>query len=1122
MKKVILFFPFLIAVQLISAQQKPTAKDPLLSDFQTPPNTAKPRVWWHWMNGNITKDGVEKDLLWMHRSGIGGFQNFDAAMATPQIVEKRLAYMTPAWIDVFKRTAKLADSLKLEMAIAGSPGWSESGGPWVEPKDGMKKLVWAELLVRGNSKISIQVPAIPTTTGPIQNIPYTATMEEVDPNKPIAVFSKSIAVIAYKLHENDIPLSELNPEISSSGGKFTVTQLSDGDLATTSPLPVVDKGLAWIQFKFPKPTTIKAVTIVGGGEPGTFGFGGSEKDARTLWSSNDGTNFEKVCILEAGNLPQLSVNIPITTATYFKVTFKNPPKPADFSAIMGGPTSEAKAPTATNIAELVLHTATRIHKLEEKSGIVGVSGVPLDMRIWKTIDSKETVDAKNIIDLTNSVDKNGILNWTAPAGIWKIVHFGYSLQGIVNHPASPEATGLEVDKLDPIAINKYFENYLNQYKKATGGLMGTNGGLQYMVTDSYEAGSQNWTNNMASEFEKRRGYSLFKWLPVLTGTIITSSEASENFLWDLRKTISEMVAEYHYDNLTTILAKYGMKRYTESHESGRALIADGMEIKRKASIPMSAMWTPNAFINQNDQTGYVADIRESASVAHLYGQNLVAAESFTALGIMGAAWSYSPAILKPTADLELASGLNRFVVHTSVHQPVDDKFPGLGLGPFGQWFNRHETWAEQAKAWTGYLSRSSYLLQQGKFVADILYYYGEDNNITSLFKTKLPAIPKGYNYDFVNADALTHILTVKNNSIQTASGMQYKVLVLDENAKQMTLPVAKAIYELVQNGATVIGPKPTGNPSLADNAAEYKKIIEALWGGDATEKTVGKGKVILGSVSADQMQKLAISPDFSANDANANLLYVHRKLNNRDIYWINNRKAQEENVEVNCRVSGKTVEIWHAENGKSEKASYSFDGKQTKVSLHLDANDAVFLIFKEPTTVSSYKKPATATTTLVELKNKWTVNFQKDRGAPASIEMNELKSLTENENPGVKYFSGLATYSSKLNVKTEWLNKGSLVLNLGAVKELAEIWINGKLIGTSWRAPYKIELGNALHAGENQLEIKVANLWVNRLIGDQQPGVEKKIGYTTMPFFTAKSALLKSGLMGPVSLESIQ
>ena len=359
-----------------------------------------------------------------------------------------------------------------------------------------------------------------------------------------------------------------------------------------------------------------------------------------------------------------------------------------------------------------------------------------------SVSASDVINKKEVIDLTSKMQPDGKLNWTPPAGHWIILRLGYSLTGKKNHPASPEATGLEVDKLSAEHCKAYFENYLDQYKDATGGLMGKKG-LQYMITDSWEAGTLNWTDSMMIDFKNRRGYDMIPWLPVLTGHIVESAEASDSFLWDFRKTIADLTAENHYDQLTTLLHERGMGRYTESHEGGRALVADGMEVKRKADIPMSATWTPQIVGSNDISTVYKADVRESASVAHIYGQNLVAAESMTAYGTP---WAWSPELLKPTADMELASGVNRFVIHCSVHQPVFDKIPGLGLGPYGQWFTRHETWAEQAWAWTTYLARNSYMLQQGKFVADVAYFYGEDNNITALFGDKLPDVPSGYNY----------------------------------------------------------------------------------------------------------------------------------------------------------------------------------------------------------------------------------------------------------------------------------------------------------------------------------------------------------------------------------------
>lgn len=1121
--KILISITLLISMGLALVNFTSVSKEgnDLLSGFQNPNNAAQPRVWWHWMNGNISKDGIKKDLLWMKRSGIGGFQNFDAALMTPQIVEKRLTYMTPEWQDAFRFTTKLSDSLKLEMAIAGSPGWSESGGPWVKPEDGMKKVVWTEARVKGGTK-NIKVAQPSGITGPFQNIPKQPEFGEPVDQSKLSVFYRDVAVVAFKLPAADKSLSELGAVVTASGGNFSLAQLTDGDLGKTSLLPRDEKiGYAWIQFAFAKPQTIKAVTMVGGGEPGMFGQGAAAADSRTLETSTDGVNFKAVCHIPPGAILQQTIAIPVTTAKYFRITVKNPPEQMNAMAAMVGINAPPVTPPGTEIAEVVLHPAARINRFEEKDAFAPAT----ELYAKATATTNDIVAEKDIIDLTGKLSADGTLNWTAPAGEWKVVRFGYSLLGIDNHPASPEATGPEVDKLDPVAIKNYFDNYLDQYKNATGGLMGNKGGLQFMVTDSWEAGAQNWTGNLPQEFQKRRGYSLIPWMPVLTGQVIKSAEASEQFLFDFRRTLSDLVAEYHYDGLTKILAEHGMKRYSESHESGRALIADGMEVKRTAAVPMAAMWTPNLMMNGGDQTGYEADIRESASVAHIYGQNLVAAESLTAFGIGGSAWSYCPENLKPTADLELASGLNRFVIHCSPHQPVDDKIPGLGLGPFGQWFTRHETWANQAKAWTEYLSRSSYMLQQGKFVADVIYYYGEDNNITALFGKKLPAIPEGYNYDFVNADALKNMLSVKEGKIVTPSGMSYRLLVLDANSQQMSLPVLRKIAELVAAGAIVAGPKPVKSPSLSDNPIEFKKLVNTLWGTGTGVQTINKGKVYAGQSAAEVLKALTIAPDFEYTkpQVNTNLMYVHRATPEGEIYWVNNRNDRVENLDATFRVEGKTAEIWHPETGKTESASYSIKNGQTTVSLHLEPNDAIFVVFQKKAQGLSLTIPAKTETQVSTIEGPWEVSFQADRGAPAKTSFEKLTAWNDNADSGIKYFSGTGTYSKTIEAPESWFKSGEqLWLDLGEVKNLAEVIVNGKSLGILWKKPFRIDISGAMKPGNNTLEVKVTNLWVNRLIGDQQPGVEKKITYTTMPFYQANSPFLPSGLMGPVRIVSVK
>jgi hypothetical protein len=689
-----------------------------------------------------------------------------------------------------------------------------------------------------------------------------------------------------------------------------------------------------------------------------------------------------------------------------------------------------------------------------------------------------------------------------------VLRIGYSLTGHRNSPASPEATGLEVDKLSKPYVRTYFNDYLNQYKDATGGLMGKRG-LQYVITDSWEAGTANWTDDMIAEFARRRGYDMKPWLPALTGRIVESAEATDRFLWDFRKTLCDMVAEYHYDQLTDILKERGMARYTESHESGRAFIGDGMEVKAKAAVPMSAMWTA-----QPGRTSdrYDADVRESASVAHIYGQNLVAAESLTA---GSGAWSFSPETLKPTADREMSMGLNRFVIHTSVHQPSNEKIPGLGLGPFGQWFTRHETWAEQAKAWTTYLARSSYMLQQGTFVADIAYYYGEDSNITALFTGNPPPIPAGYNFDYVNSDVVKNRLAVApGGRITTPTGMSYRILALDPNSQRMPLAVLRKIRDMVNAGAFVVGPKPIESPSLSDSQEEFQTIAGQLWGG-----ATGKGRVFGTGSIGDALAALKVAPDFEYTrpQSDTELAFVHRKLADGDIYWVSHRNDRAGDVEATFRVSGKAPDLWHADTGVIEPASYRTAEGRTIVSLALQPNDAVFVVFRKAATRPSRTIPRPVETTLASIEGPWDVAFQPNRGAPATVTLPALVSWHEHSDPGVKYFSGAGTYTKTIQVPADWFEqRAKLWLDLGDVKNIAEVVVNGKSLGVCWERPFRVEVTSALKPGANTLEIKVVNLWVNRLIGDQQEGVTTKYTYTAQQFYRADSPLLPSGLLGPV------
>ncbi|HPF52939.1 MAG TPA: glycosyl hydrolase, partial [Draconibacterium sp.] len=491
-------------------KSEPKTQVDLEQGFVNPPDEARPRVWWHWMNGNITKDGIEKDLNWMYRSGIRGFQNFDAAFMTPQIVENRLVYMTPEWKDAFSFTTKLADSLGLEMAIAGSPGWSESGGPWVPASEGMKKMVWTETVIEGGQAFSGVLPHPPTASGSFQNIGHTGGFSLGGAAPHVPEYYADAVVIAYKIPGADLSMKELNPKITSSGGKFNLEMLTDGDLVQSSLLPSAGEGQkSWIQFEFSQPQTIASVSMVGGGNVGQFGFGNSS-EKRMLEASGDGKNFRNVVEIATGGVNQNTISFEPVSAKFFRVSIATPPTNnvsmsipglGDISAALGG----NRGSQGTQIAEIVLNTVPRINHFEQKAGFAVVTKVE-ELQTPHT-ESENAIETTQVIDLTNNMAEDGTLNWTAPDGKWNVIRMGYSLTGHQNSPASPEATGLEVDKLNPDYVRKYFTNYLDQYKDATGGLMGENG-LKYIVTDSWEAGVANWTDNMIEEFNKRNSYDI--------------------------------------------------------------------------------------------------------------------------------------------------------------------------------------------------------------------------------------------------------------------------------------------------------------------------------------------------------------------------------------------------------------------------------------------------------------------------------------------------------------------------------------------------------------------------------------------------------------------------------------
>lgn len=1126
----------------------------LVKSFQTPPKDARPQVWWHWMDGNVSKEGIRKDIEWMKRNGIGGFHQFDAGgVNMPRAAKVKLPYLSDGWKDAFRFALNLADSLDMDVTIASAPGWSSTGGTWVKPEDAIKKLEWRSIDTRGG-KISVQLPDLYNVVGPYQDYHTNNDRIKIEP------YGKDLYVLAVRLPYSDKSMNALGAQVSKSESTISV--------------------------EFRKPQTIKSLTLktmAMGDRPRT----GKPECRNILECSDDGLKWRKVCDIEPTVLPYLTVNVPPTCAQFFRVK-------------------------GEKLESLELFTVMKINHSQELGGF----GIIHDFWKYHTPYSKDAIRTSDIIDLTGKMTADGKLECSLPAGRWRIYRFGWSITGKINHPASPEATGLEVDKLDPDAWMRYFRTYLDLYKDAADGMLGEKG-IRYLLVDSYEAGAYTWTPKLAKEFKARRGYDLLPWLPVLAGEIIGSSQMSERFLWDWRRTLGELFCE-NYDRINEIVNEYDLAgRYTESHEASRAYTGDGMDPKIKATIPMAAFWMENTPTGSAVPSA-ICDIRESASVSHIYGQRLVAAESFSVNGDEGRAYTYCPENMKYIADVGLSAGVNRFVIHESASQPNDQYLPGLQLFRYGQWLHRNETWGEYAWVLTDYLARSSSMLQQGNSVADILLYYGEDLNITGLYGgqafSSLPQVPDGYNYDFANPTVLRSGIKVENRTLVAPSGARYRVLWLDRNCEVMSLDILKKIKEFADAGVIICGKEPKSCAGLKADDRAFASIVDDIWH--------SRRKNVFAKGLEDCLRRSGIQPDFRATvtspvaepvvrhssptikatggsaghfdklsdqenaveapanapDSYGDFKYVHRTLpDSTQIYWVRNFSGKDSNVELSFRDGGKFAAIFNPENGDVTDADVKLGNGRSTVSLPLLSADARFVVLSNrpqikvtidtvfvnttdttmictsdstevhpvdslvsaghfDTSASSAQRklsdqgislrdqqnsvaePVEATT-IQTVTSTWQVHFNQKNGGTADEEFPELVSWTRKENPIVKYFSGTAIYKTTVTIdSTQLATSARIFIDLGVVKNIADLSINGTPAGVLWKTPFRTaDIKPLLKEGDNLLEIKITNVWRNRMIGDVQPG-EKHPVTAIRRFYKSTDKLLPSGLLGPVRI----
>jgi hypothetical protein len=1056
------------------------------------------------VSGNVSKEGITADLAAMKQIGLGGAQIFTVDQSS---VKGPVVFMSPEWRALVHQALEEAHGLNLEMAMEGCDGWSESGGPWVPASESMQKVVWSERRAAGGQRIPLDLPQPET----------------------IRDYYEDIALLAFPTPEGSHPPSPVR--ITASDPAFDGAKLLGPN---RSPVPFNlenAKEPHWIQCEYASPVTLRSVHVattdehafweIEAGDDGVhFHSAGADENGTRWWPSQDVT--------------RLSFNP--TTARYFRLVWKS-----------GSSKAKPVFVTALDFG------GAELDHVEARVGLL--PSVNASDFVEMALSPTEVIDPKSVVNLT------GEREWQAPAGDWTILRIGHTSTGATTHPST--AGGLECDKLSAVAVQHHIHNMFGSVFADSPARVGET--LSYILLDSWEAGCENWTPEMAAEFKARRGYDLSPWLAALTGKIISSAELTQRFLWDYRRTLADLVAENHYGVIQSYAHAHGMGLMSEAAGIGMPTVVDQLLCKKFTDIPMAEFWTGHS-------RDTVDDPKEAASAAHIYGRNIAATESFTSYPAE-AAWKNDPYSLKALGDSEFCLGVNRFVFHRYAHQPWLDRKPGMSMGPWGINFERTNTWWAQGSAWVSYLTRCQFLLQQGRFQADLCYFYGEGAPVCVHHASLRPAVPSGYAYDVCNADVLLNLMDVEDRWLLLPSGMRYRVLVLPETDR-MTLPLLQKVARLIQAGATVWGPKPTRTPSLtnypeSDQALAH--LANEVWGPcdgkTVTEHAYGKGRIVWGEPLE---RALSAPPDFAA--AKGNLLYIHRQDDPADIYFVSNQDQMALTTECTFRVTGKIPELWNPDTGARESvALYREENGRTIVPIRFDPVGSIFVVFRraapagppiasaeldgkalfaggddspaEIPTLSQGKISLTAwragsyqftmgtgqtrraelapLPSPIELDGPWQLTFPPKLGAPESATFDRLISWSDYPVDGIRYFSGTATYEKDFTLPSAFLTGAHRAyLDLGRVKNLAAVSLNGKVLGVLWREPFRLEITEAARPGVNHLTVQVTNLWPNRLIGDQRLPEAQRITWASVALYKADSPLLPSGLLGPVSIIS--
>ena len=718
------------------------------------------------------------------------------------------------------------------------------------------------------------------------------------------------------------------------------------------------------------------------------------------------------------------------------------------------------------------------------------------------VPGEEDAHVADVRDLSARMQPDGTLAWSVPKGNWEILRAGYTCSGARVSTSSDTWQGLAIDYLDRTAFKAFWRENVDPLIDEAKPYIGKT--LRYLVTDSWEVGGINWTGGFRDAYRRRRGYDPLPYLPIVAGRILDSRDTSNRFLNDLRRTVADLVISEHYGVFAEMAGTAGLGIHPESGGPHGAPI-DALETLGISAFPQTEFWAQSYTHRTRDDERFF--VKEAASAAHTYGKTLVGAEGMTSIGPQ---WEESIwDNLKPSFDQAACEGLNRLIWHTFTSSPKEMGLPGQEYFA-GTHLNPNVTWWNQAGAFIGYINRVQFLLQQGRPVADVLYYYGDQAPNFVQLKSADPALVlPGYDYDVADEEVLTHRLGPRD----------YRVIVLPET-RTLSAAAAQAIKRLVTDGAVVVGSRPVHATGL-EGDGEVSAVAASLWSDCSASQPhrIGAGAVYCGDATREVLHALGVVPDFES--PSGTLDYIHRRVDGADIYFIRNTRAEAFSGEVTLRSRDRTPELWRPDTAAIEaQRIYDFtsDGR-TRVPLTLEPYGSMFVVFRRPSGPHSTRATESAPAEVTVIDSPWTVSFTPGWGAPASVVFPRLESWTENADPGIKYYSGTATYSTHFSLTARQLEESRTVdLDLGEVRELAQVRLNGRDLGVLWKKPFSVSLRPAARLGTNELEVAVTNLWPNRLIGDQRLPPEQRKTHTNIAKFRADSPLMPSGLMGPVQL----